>query len=316
MDVVGLGFSSLDYVGIVPHLPRLDEGMGLSDLTTQGGGPVAQALVTLARLGANVGYIGRFGDDDAGIAMRRSLEDEGVDLAELQLERGATSAQCIILVDQATGKRSICAYHGTAGDVTVSSRSLDYVCSGRYLHLDGFSMEGALAAARAARTAGVRVCLDAGGPFERLREVIEATDILIANEQFALDAGRGDYELGAARLRALGPRIVVATLGAAGSYTLTGNEAFLIPSFPVDVVDTTGAGDVFHGAYLYGLLQRWPLRQVAVFANAAAALKCTRLGGRAGIPRLAAVESFLQDREQEVQFSSGALAVDRNQGDG
>ena len=93
MDVTGLGFSSLDYVGIVPHLPGLDEGVGLSALTTQGGGPVAQALVTLARLGAEVGYIGRFGDDAPGMAMRQSLTDERVDLAELQMQPGAASAQ-------------------------------------------------------------------------------------------------------------------------------------------------------------------------------------------------------------------------------
>jgi sulfofructose kinase len=296
MDVTGLGFSSLDYVGIVPRLPGLDEGVGLTDLTTQGGGPVAQALVTLARLGAAAGYIGRFGDDPAGAAMRQSLLDEEVDLTELQLQPGASSAQCIILVDQATGKRSICGYTGTAGDVDAASMSMEYVCSGRFLHLDGFSMAAALAAAAAARQAGVQVCLDAGGPLERLRPLIALTDILIANEPFTLAAGNGDYERGAARLHEFGPRIVVATLGATGSYTVTDDDAFLVSGFPVDVVDTTGAGDVFHGAYLFGLLKGWTPRAIATFANAAAALKCTRLGGRAGIPRFAAVESFLQAR--------------------
>lgn len=306
MDVIGLGFSSLDYVGIVPHLPGLDEGMAMSDLAVQGGGPVAQALVALARLGAETGYIGRMGDDHAGRAMRQSLEEEGVNLAELQTQPGASSAQCVILVDQRTGKRSICAYPGTAGDIAAGAMSLDYACSGRFLHLDGFSLEAAVAAAEAARRAGVRVCLDAGGSLERLRPLIELTDVLIANEPFALEAGGGDARLGTARLREFGPRIVVATLGAAGSYTFTDDEAFLIPGFPVDVVDTTGAGDVFHGAYLFGLLQGWPLRDAAAFAAAAAALKCTKLGGRAGIPRLPAVEAFLQARGFSVPSSIGA----------
>lgn len=307
MDVVGLGFSSLDYVGIVPHLPDLDEGMEMRDLAVQGGGPVAQALVTLARLGAATGYVGRISDDVAGAAMRQSLEEERVDLTELQLQPGASSAQCIILVDEMTGKRSICGYPGTAGDVAVSSMSLAYVCSGRYLHLDGFSMESALVAAKAARQAGVQVCLDAGGSLERLKPLIELTDVLIANEPFTLAAGDGNYERGAARLKELGPSIVVATLGSAGSYTFTGDEAFQIPSFPITVVDTTGAGDVFHGAYLFGLLQSWPLREVATFANASAALQCTRLGGRAGIPTLAAVESFLHERGCSISSAPGAI---------
>jgi sulfofructose kinase len=262
--------------------------------------------VTLARLGAATGYIGRIGDDPAGQAMRQSLMDEGVDLAELQVQPGALSAQCIILVDQPTGKRSICAYPGTAGEAVVASMSLDYACSGRYLHLDGFSMEAALVAARAARTAGVRVCLDAGGSFERLQPLIALTDVLIANEPFARDAGGGDPERGAALLRTFGPATVVATLGAAGSYTATAADAFLIPSFPVDVVDTTGAGDVFHGAYLFGLLQNWGPRETATFANAAAALKCTKLGGRAGIPRLEAVNAFLHQRGHSRQAPIGA----------
>ena len=305
MDVIGLGFSSLDYVGIVSHLPSLDQGVHVSDLTTQGGGPVAQALVTLSRLGASTGYIGRFGDDPAGKTMRTSLGLEGVDLTGLQVQPNSQSAQCIILVDQPSGKRSICAYVGTAGDVDASSMSLDYACSGRYLHLDGFSMESALAAASAARTAGTRVCLDAGGSLERLRPLIEITDVLIASEQFALDTGDGDYRRGVARLRDIGPDTVVATLGEAGSFSLIGGDAFLIPSFAVNVVDTTGAGDVFHGAYLFGLLQGWRPREVAIFANAAAALKCTKLGGRAGIPRRNAVDRFLNDHGYSFSTTCG-----------
>ena len=99
----------------------------------------------------------------------------------------------------------------------------------------------------------------------------------------------------------LGPRIFVETVGEEGSYTITREEQFHTPAFPVDVVDTTGAGDVFHGAYIVGMLHGWDLRQIAQFSTAVSALKCTRLGGRAGIPDLASTLHFLQERHIDIE---------------
>ena len=299
MDVVGLGLCTLDDLGLVPHLPRLDEGVPLLDVSRQGGGPVAQALVTLARLGAAAGFVGRVGEDDVGHRIRADMAAEGVDLSRMQVVPGATSARCIILIDQPSGKRSICASRGTAGDVPVAGLDLAYLCSGRVLHLDGHSREAALVAARAARAAGVTVCLDAGYPDPGLADLVALTDVLIAGERFAA-AVDTDERRAAARLLAAGPRIVVITRGERGSVTRTADAAFCTPAFRVPVVDTTGAGDVFHGAYLFGLLQGWELDAVAEFASATAALKCTKLGGRAGIPRRTEVVDFLRERGRPV----------------
>lgn len=304
-DVIGLGFSSLDTIGLVPHLPRLDQGTPLLDLTRQGGGPVAQALVTLARLGARAGFIGRVGDDEAGLAMRHGLDAEGVDVSRLQTEPAATSPQCIILVDQPTGKRSICC---TTGSVAAISDDVDvaYACAGSYLHLDGYSPAAALVAARSARVAGVTVCLDAGGPGRHLHDLVPVTDVLIAAESFVRAfASDGTLETGARQLMAMGPAIVVVTRGERGSYIRTADQELVTPAFSVPVVDTTGAGDVFHGGFLYGLLQGWELARTARFAAAAAALKCTKLGGRAGIPRLLEVEAFLRRQPVATAASDG-----------
>lgn len=295
MDVVGLGFCSLDDLGLVPHLPRLDEGVPLLDVSRQGGGPVAQALVTLARLGAAVGFVGRVGDDDVGHRIRTDMAAEGIDLSRVQVVPGATSARCIILVDKPSGKRSICASRGTAGDIPPAHLDLAHLCSGRVLHLDGHSREAALVAARAARAAGVTVCLDAGYPDPSLAELVALTDVLIVGERFAA-AIEVNERRAATRLVTEGPRVVVVTRGERGSLTRTADAEFCTPAFPVPVVDTTGAGDVFHGAYLFGLLQGWQLEGVAEFASATAALKCTKLGGRAGIPRFADVVGFLHER--------------------
>lgn len=297
-DVVGLGFTSVDYIGIVPELPRIDQGTRIVDFTRQGGGPVAQALVTLARLGASVGFVGRVGDDEAGEFMRGGLRDEGVDLECLQIERGASSGQCIILVHEQTGKRSICMFPGTVSEIDADALDLAYLCAGKFLHLDGYSPRAALRAARGARKAGIRVCLDAGGFSPDIEALIACSDVVIASEQCARAAGEGNYRAGAARLLAAGPTLVTVTLGAEGSFTKTGTCEFHCSAFPVAVIDTTGAGDVFHGAYLFGLSRQWEVARIVQFASAAAAIKCTRLGGRAGIPSYPAVMRFLEQQKQ------------------
>ena len=305
-DVIGLGFTTLDTIGLVPHLPELDEGVLMEDLTRQGGGPVAQALVTLARLDASVGFVGRIGDDEVGADIRTGLVEEGVDVSYLQIEPGALSAQSMILVDKPTGKRSICAFRGTAGDIDLADETLEYLCSGRFLHLDGHSPMAALAAAEAASQRGVRICLDAGAgaSIDDVLALVQATNVLIAAERFATSVASDDtFETGAARLLQMGPEVVVVTRGEQGSYTLTRETEFSTAAFPVSVVDTTGAGDVFHGAYLYGQLKGWDLVSTAEFAGAAAALKCTRLGGRAAIPRLPEVLEFVAEQGRQLPRS-------------
>lgn len=305
-DVVGLGYAALDTIGLTPRLPQLDDHVLLENLTRQGGGPVAQALVTLVRLGATAGFVGRIGDDDAGALIRAGLAEEGVDVAYLQTAPDARSLQSMILVDKDTGKRSICAFRGTAGSIDLDNATLEYLTSGRFLHLDGHSPEAAVVAAQAASARGVRVCLDAGAgtAFEYLLPVVRVTNVLIAAERFAISASPdGTMTSGAARLLSLGPEVVVVTQGELGSYTLTAEVEFSTPAFRVPVVDTTGAGDVFHGAYLFGLLQGWDLASTARFASATAAMKCAQLGGRAAIPHLQKVLAFLAERGAPLPVS-------------
>ena len=293
-DVVGLGFSSLDTVGLAPQLPQLDEGAPLLGITRQGGGPVAQALVTLQRLGAATGYVGSLGDDEAGQAMVAGLQAEGVDTSRLIITPGRTSPQCIILVHAPTGLRSICCEGGTAPPVPSAGLDLDYLCSGHYLHLDGSHSAASLVAAREAQRRGVRVCLDAGGPSDALFALVPYVDVLIASAKFALGLeGVTSIEDSASRLLTQGPSVVVVTSGKHGAWTASAEGAFATPAFHVQVLDTTGAGDVFHGAFLYGLLQGWDLPDVTRFAAATAALKCRKLGGREGIPILPEVLAFL-----------------------
>lgn len=296
MDVTGIGHACIDTIGLVPHLPALDEVLVMDATTRQGGGPVAQALVTLQRLGKKTAFHARLGDDAIAQEIRTGLEAEGVDCSHLLRDPGHVSNTSIILVDRATGKRSICAHRGDYHPIAPADLDLDALCAAPILHLDGHAPEAALHAAREARRRGRIVSIDAGHARDDLIPLAAAATLLIASEKFAMFAtGTGDETAWGPTLRAMGPSTVVVTRGERGSLTWTADDHFVTPAFPVDVVDTTGAGDVFHGGYLYAVLEGRSPRECATIASAVAAMKCRSLGGRAGIPMLPALSRFLGD---------------------
>ncbi len=297
-DVVGLGCACLDFLGIVPHLPDQDDQVWMSDSTQQGGGMVSTALVTLSRLGVTTAFAGKIGNDMAGRAVKDEFDLYGIDSAHLVVEPDATTPVSMILVDESTGQRTIMA-GGTTVELSPSEVPAGVIAAAKYLHLDTTGRQAALAAAEIARGAGVPVVLDADSLSrpQDIEELLQATDYLIASRVFteAL-TGRTDPAEAAKSLAGYGSSVAIVTLGEAGSLTLAAGRTFHTPAFPVEVVDTTGAGDVYHGAYLFGLLQEWSLEKTAVFSSAVAAMSCTRLGGRNGIPDLRSALDFLRER--------------------
>ena len=305
-DVVGLGCACLDFLGIVPQLPDQDEQVWMSDSTQQGGGMVSTALVTLSRLGVSTAFAGKVGNDTAGRVVKEEFDQFGVDSSHLIMEPGASTPVSMILVDESTGQRTIMA-GGSAVTMSAAEVPAALVAAARYLHLDNTNRQAALAAARIAREAGVSVVLDADtvSPPDDLEALLRSTDYLIASRVFADElTGRTDPAEAATALAGYGSSVTVVTLGEEGSYTLAEGRSFHTPAFPVEVVDTTGAGDVYHGAFIFGLLQEWRLEKTAKFASAVAAMSCTRLGGRAGIPDLENALGFLRDRGAE-HFNEG-----------
>jgi len=295
---VGLGYCAWDYLGIVDHIPRFDAPTAsMADFATSGGGPVSTALVALARLGAQTGYLGVIGNDEAGLNLKRAFEQEGVYVNHLRLQPGARSPVCIVLVHAKTGRRSILCYRGTHAELKLQQADRAYVAAARFLHLDGHHMTAAITAAQWMREAGGTVVLDANKPRPRLDELLPWVDVLITNASFPpAHTGQQDIAGAAQKLAHTGARLVVTTLGEQGCLCFTAESSLHVPGFAVNVVDTTGAGDAFHGAFIYGLLRAWSLQRTATFANAVAALSCTALGGRAALPRLHEVEAFLRDR--------------------
>ena len=297
-DVAGLGCACLDFLGIVPHLPDRDDQVWMSGSTQQGGGMVSTALVTLSRLGVSTAFAGKIGNDMAGRVVKEEFDLYGVDSAHLVMEPGVTTPVSMILVDESTGQRTIMA-GGSSVEMSPSEVPAGVVASAKYLLLDTTTRQAALAAARIARDAGVPVVLDADSLSrpQDIGELLRSTDYLIASKVFAEAlTGLTSPSKAVEALAGYGSSAAVVTLGEAGSLTLAGGRSFHTPAFPVEVVDTTGAGDVYHGAFIFGLLREWRLEKTAEFASAVAAMSCTRLGGRQGIPTLDEAISFLRDR--------------------
>ncbi len=298
-QVAGLGQCSLDILGQVGCYPELDQKAELNSLLVQGGGPVATALVTLARLGVSVRMIGAVGDDDFGLKIRQGLLTEKVDCTHLVQVPGASSQVAFIAVD-ADGHRNIFWHRGTAQLAVPKTFQAENFESVRILHLDGLHLESAIAAARLAQEQKVITVLDAGTFRSGMEALLPLIDHLVVSEKFACQfIKRDDPEAALKCLSVYGARAVTVTLGTAGSVSLSADGfVFRQTAFRVKVVDTTGCGDVFHGGYIYGLLQNWPLPKTVRFATACAAFKTRALGGRTAIPTLTEVEGFLKDYEE------------------
>ncbi len=310
-DVVGLGCACVDFLGVVPYMPGLDDEIQMLAASRQGGGEVATALVALARLGSTASYVGQIGDDPSGDLISTEFEQYGVDTSHLLVERGATSQTSIVLVDDKSGKRTILGVPFTAAEIAPDQIRPGFVEKASYLLLDGTARQAALEAARRARGTGVPVVLDADvlALDSEIELLLALTDILIPSKSFSQRfTGTEDAEKALETFRAFGASIILITLGEDGCVCHADGDTFHTPIFEVDVVDTTGAGDVFHGALIHGLLQDWELAQTVEFAAAVAAIKCAKLGGRAGIPDAAETAEFLASRG--TRFNYGQMASD------
>lgn len=297
LDVLGIGYSATDYLGIVPRYPELDEKVELSRFTMQGGGPCATAMVTVARLGGRASYGGKMGDDDFGRFMLDQLAAEGVETSGVVIEPGARSQFSFIVVDADTGKRTIYWTRSEVPSLQPEDISREHILSAKVLHLDGHDLPAAVEAARWANEAGIPVVFDGGTAREGSDRMIEHADYAAVSRRFAeAFTGGTDPEAAARALFGGHRKLAAVTMGNEGCVCVTADGVFHQPAFEVDVVDTTGAGDVFHGALSFGVSRGWPIPEIVEFAAAVAAMKCTALGGRTGIPTLPRAIEFLRER--------------------
>ncbi len=292
-EVVGIGQCALDLLGTVPSWPQPDSKVELPELTLQGGGPVATALVTLARLGISTALQGAVGADEAGRQIRAGLELEGVDCSGLHTQQGRRSQTAFIAVEPETARRTVFWHRGDAL-LALDQLDQEMIRAARVLHLDGLHLDLALQAAHVARDAGVMTVLDGGTLRPGMKRLLPWVDHAVVSQSFSEALSPGDPLKTCDDLLGFGAVAATVTLGAQGSITkLRTGHVHRQPAFKVRVVDTTGCGDVYHGAYIFGLLNDWPWPERLAFAAACAALKTRAIGGRAGIPVFDAVAGFL-----------------------
>lgn len=298
MVVTGIGQCSLDYLALVDFYPEVDTKKEVLQWEEQGGGPVATALVSLTRLGIRCRFYGIIGDDIAGEKIRQSLIDEHIDVKSL-LKRNRTSSQvAFIVIEKDSGKRTIFWKRPSGDELRPKELGADFLKHSVFLLLDGLMKDSSLYAAKKAKSMNIPVMLDAGRLREGMLDIATFCDYIVASEEFAKDLGWSENpEIFWKKLKKLRLNIVTITLGDRGSITFLKDKYFYITAFRIDTVDTTGAGDVFHGGYIFGILQGWNIMHTVRFASAFAAMKCTKVGGRAGIPSLNEVLKFLEEKK-------------------
>lgn len=300
-DVLGFGAVAVDDLLYVDEYPAADRKVRVRQRRRQCGGLTGTALVAAARLGARTGYAGLLGDDDLSRAVSDHLHREGIDLSCHVESDEARPAHSTIIVDQTHNTRTI--FASLEGTIGADPRlpEADVIRSASVLLVDHHGLEGTLRAVRIAQESGIGVVADfernPGPPFQ---ELLDAVDHLIVSESFGRELTGAQSAAQAAKELYRGDRkTVVVTCGAAGCWVAASEGepiAQHFPAFAVPVVDTTGCGDVFHGAYAAALAQGHDLRDRIRWASATAALKASCHGGPPGIPRREAVESFLAER--------------------
>jgi sulfofructose kinase len=297
-DVIGLGASTIDIVSLVDHFPATEQVQRAETMIVQGGGPVATAMVTLARLGARVAMLDQIGDDWRGALILEEYQRDGVCTDYIKVSPGCASPNACVLVRKQDGARTIVYDPGNVPELLPLDVPRPLIESARFLHVNGRHWNAALQAIEYASAANVQVSFDGGAHLyhPELKHLVPLTDVCIVARDFAERyTQETDIHEAAQRLLDSGPGLVVITDGVRGSWVYPREGAwFRQPAYRLpNVVDTTGCGDSYHGACLFGLLRGMELEQVAALASAVAALNSQHLGGRAGLPTWEQVKAFL-----------------------
>lgn len=299
IDVVGLGLNATDVALEVPAYPAFNTKVEISSACWQAGGQVATAMVVCCRLGLRASYIGRFGSDPLGDFQRESLKTEGVNIEHSRAVEGCQNQTAYIIVDQKSGERTILWQRDPRLAIRPEELRPEMVTGARVLHVDGHDCPAAAQAARWAREAGLPVTADVDNIYPGLDALLAEVDYLISSSTFpAAYTGEADLCKALEMVQEnFGMKLVAATLGADGVLARENGKFLYRPGYQVNCRDTTGAGDVFHGAFVFGLLEGWPSERTLDFSNAMAALSCEGLGARGGIRAEADAEALMAKGE-------------------
>jgi sugar/nucleoside kinase (ribokinase family) len=296
LDVLGVGCNSVDYVYRLPAAPRADSPTAKMRIRSHAvfcGGQTATAMAACAALGLRAGYLGAVGNDDSGRRLRAELEQRGVDVSHL-LTRDCASRFAVITVDNQSGERVVLWDRDDRLNLAAADIAPAVIASARLVHVDDEDQEAAIVAATLARAAQVPATSDIERMTGHTAALVSAVSIPIFNQHVLPElTGEADAERALRKVRRSHAGLLCVTLGESGAMLLHGDELIHDEGFEIEAVDTTGAGDVFRAALICSLLRGDTPRTMLRFANAAAAVSCTRAGAMASAPSLADVEDAI-----------------------
>lgn len=304
-DVIGIENLIMDFALQINKLPQTNGFSLLKDFCWQSGGNAASAIVALARLGAKCGMIGTTGSDSFGRFCLEDMARHNVDISHIKTISGETTF-CICLAEEETQGRSFLGKMGVCGAMTAEEVDESYVAQAKAIHLSCIPSPATTYAIEFAKKNNVIISLDAGANmFPNAIDLAKCVDILIMSEAFYYSLFQDDnFCDNCCSLQKGGPKIVIVTLGKKGCAGADASGTFTLEAFNTgyQIVDTTGAGDVFHGGFLYAYLNRYQkapynydVKDCARFASAVSYINCNTLGGRTGIPSLYMVDKFLDE---------------------
>jgi len=295
-SILGLGTIVVDHQVRLQRLPEPDTKAEILSDFYQIGGPVPTSLALLSRFGAETSFIGKWSTDQWGEMIELDLSRSGVSTGSALVSPAVRSGFAHVWVEEETGRRSIAAYRGSH---SVKSEELEGINWSAYhaLHLDGWSTEAAIEAARQMKAVGGRISVDLGSPKPDLKTLVGLVDWVNCPLRLLETLYPGeDVEKAGRRLIEMGASEVTVTNGDSGAWLIGVEGMNYQHAFSIQAVDTNGAGDVFSGAMIYGALREWGPGRRLRFASAAAALKCCATGNRESLPTLKQVESFLVEK--------------------
>lgn len=298
-DVVGIGLNATDTLLTLSEFPPYAGKVTFDQELISAGGQVTTALIACAKLGLRARYIGTVGDDFRGDLQRRSLAGTGVDTSGIIVRQNCPNQAAYILIDRRTGERTIVWKRSECLRLAPSELRPEDIASAKLLHLDAYDTEAAAEAAFLARQHGVAVSVDVDGVYAGFERVLRNVDYLVSSSGWPSEwTGEADPFAALTRIgNEYGMRVAGMTLGYGGALALADGEWTYSPAFAVECADTTGAGDVFHGAFCYAMLADMPIKRALEFSNAAAALNCTEVGARGHIPSMGEIELLLSRAE-------------------
>lgn len=297
-EIIAVGHLCMDKVFICEDFPQENMSKHILEYSQHSGGTACQAIVAARRLGAEVAYMSPLGDDETGRQLYAECYAEGVDMSMCRIDKGMISHFTNVLVNEKRNTRTFLSYHGKFAPMEFGERERRFISQAKIIHLDNTRNDNALAAAAVAREEGLIVSLDGSSMSpdnDKNWELAEMADILITSDVYPRrltgieNKREALLEIG----RRLEPQVLIATNGEEGCTAYRGGELVDYPAYRVKPVDTTGAGDAFHGAFLYGLLRGYDFEYNIQFSSAVAAMNCLAVGGRDGLPRLDMVRGFM-----------------------